>query len=306
MPSAEHLKPISGAATMIDVEHYLSIQNELGETPIWVPDEKLLYWVDIGSHMIFRIDPKTNEYKTFEPDMPVRGLCRRSSGNWLVITDAGLAFWDRSSNSCEFIADPYADQPDLQFNDGAIDRQGRLLVGSFNSVRPDSPDGSLYRLDSNRTLHKLDQNLVLSNGIAISPDGETVYVSEMRANKITAYDYNIESGTAGNRRVFVAIPEDAGKPDGLTVDSQGFVWAAHWGGWRVTRYDPAGKLEREIRIPTENATCIGFGGENLNELFITTAWYDLSDQQRQDQPLAGDLFRIQTDITGIAEPVFDG
>jgi sugar lactone lactonase YvrE len=291
---------------MNEVEHYLPVQNELGETPIWVPEEKLLYWVDIGRHRIFRLDPKTNEYESFKPDMPVRGLCRRSSGGWLVITDAGLAFWDRSANTCEFIVDPYADQPDLQFNDGAIDPQGRLLVGSYNSTRLDAPDGSLYRLDTDHTLHKLDQDLVLSNGIALSPGGETVYVSEMRANKITAYDYNMESGTVSNRRLFVAIPEDAGKPDGLTVDSQGFVWAAHWGGWRVTRHDPDGKLEREIRLPTELATCIGFGGENLDELYITTAGYNLSDQQRKDQPLAGDLFRVQTEIKGLAEPLYLG
>lgn len=291
---------------MNDLEHYLSIQNEMGETPIWVPEEKLLYWVDIGSHMIFRIDVKTNEYESFKPDMPVRGLCRKSSGDWLVVTDAGLAFWDPSSNTCEFIIDPYENQPDLQFNDGAIDRQGRLVVGSYNSNQLDAPDGSLYRLDADLTLHKLDKNLVLSNGIALSPDGKTLYVSEMFAHKITAYDYEIETGTAGNRRVFVAIPEDAGKPDGLTVDSHGFVWAAHWGGWRVTRYDPAGKLEREIRVPTELVTCLGFGGQNLDELYITTAWYNLSEQQRKDQPLAGDLFRIQTDITGIVEPAFDG
>jgi D-xylonolactonase len=291
---------------MNNLEHYLSIQNEMGETPIWVPEEKLLYWVDIGSHMIFRIDVKTNEYESFKPDMPVRGLCRKSSGDWLVVTDAGLAFWDPSSNTCKFIIDPYENQPDLQFNDGAIDRQGRLVVGSYNSNQLDAPDGSLYRLDADLTLHRLDKNLVLSNGIALSPDGKTLYVSEMFAHKITAYDYEIETGTAGNRRVFVVIPEDAGKPDGLTVDSHGFVWAAHWGGWRVTRYDPAGKLEREIRVPTELVTCIGFGGQNLDELYITTAWYSLSDQQRKEQPLAGDLFRIQTDITGIVEPAFDG
>ena len=291
---------------MNDAEHYLSVQNELGETPIWVPEEKRLYWVDICSHTIFCIDPETKEYESFKPDMPVRGLCRRSSKDWLVVTDAGLAFWDRPSNTCEFIVDPYADQENLQFNDAAIDRQGRLLVGSYNSDQLDAPDGSLYRLDADCSLHRLDGKLVLSNGIGLSPDGKTLYISEMFANKITAYDYDIETGTAANRRVFVAIPEDAGKPDGLTVDSQGFVWAAHWGGWRVSRYDPAGKLDREIRVPAELVTCIGFGGENMDELFITTAWYEFSDRQRKDQPLAGDLFRIQTDIVGIVEPAFDG
>lgn len=291
---------------MKDVEHYLPMQHEVGETPIWVPQEKLLYWVDIGQHMIFRMDVKTKEYESFKPELPVRGLCRRSSDGWLMITDTGLAFWNPSSNTCEFIVDPYADQPDHQLNDGAIDRQGRLVVGSYNSARLEAPDGSLYRLDNNRSLHKLGENLVLSNGIGLSPDGKTLYVSEMFANKITAYDYETESGTVSNRRIFVAIPDEAGKPDGLTVDSQGFVWTAHWGGWRVTRYDPAGKLEREIRVPTELVTCIGFGGENLDQLYITTAWYSLSDQQRKDQPLAGDLFRVQTDIKGIVEPGFQG
>ena len=291
---------------MKDVEHYLSVQNELGETPIWVPEEKALYWVDFIQNTVFRIDVKTKMHESFKPDMPVRGLCRRSSSDWLIITSAGLAIWDRLSNTCEFIVDPYEGQPDLELNDGAIDRQGRLVVGSFNATWPDASDGSLYRLDTDRSLHKLDKNIALSNGIALSPNGKTLYASEMSAYRINAYDYDIESGTTANRRVFVAMPEDEGKPDGLTVDSQGFVWAAHWGGWRVARYDPAGKLEREIRLPVELVTSMGFGGENLDELYITTAWYNLSEQQRKDQPLAGDLFRIQTDIKGIVEPMFDG
>lgn len=291
---------------MKEVEHYLSVQNEMGETPIWVPEEKMLYWVDIGRHTIYRLDIETKAYESYSPDRPVRGLCRRGARDWLIITDAGLAFWDRSSNSSEFIVDPYAEQPNFQFNDGAIDRQGRFLVGSYNSAQLDAPDGSLYRLNTDHTLHKLDDNIVLSNGIGLSPDGKTLYVSEMFAHQVIAYDYETESGTTENRRVFVALPEEAGMPDGLTVDSQGFVWTAHWGGWRVMRHDPSGKLEREIRLPTEIVTCIGFGGENLDELYITTAWYNLSDQQRKEQPLAGDLFRVQTDIKGVAEPVFDG
>ena len=288
------------------LEHYLPVHNELGETPIWVPEESALYWVDIPTHTIFRVETATGVNDSFKPDMPVRGLCRRAAGGWLLITDAGLAFWDPPSNTCEFIVDPFADKPELQFNDGMIDRQGRLVTGSFNSVRLETPDGALFRLDADRRLHPLDTKLVLSNGIAVSPDGRILYVSEMFANKITAYDYDSETGTVANRRVFVGIPKEAGMPDGLTVDSQGFVWAAHWGGWRVTRYDPAGKLEREIRVPVELVTCIGFGGESLDELYITTAWYNLSDRQRKEQPLAGDLFRIKTDIRGIVEPEFAG
>ncbi len=291
---------------MGNLEHLLPVQNELGETPIWVPEEKALYWVDIGAHTIYRLDPATSAYESFKPDMPVRGLCRRAAGGWLLITDAGLAFWDRRSNACEFIVDPFADDPDIQFNDGMVDRQGRLVVGSYNCARLEAPDGSLFRLDPDRGLHILDKSLVLSNGIAVSPDSRTLYVSEMFANKIKAYDYEAETGSVGNRRVFVEIPKAAGMPDGLTVDSQGFVWAAHWGGWRVTRYDPAGKLEREVRVPVELVTCIGFGGAGLDELYITTAWYNLSDLQRQEQPLAGDLFRIKTDIKGIVEPWFAG
>ncbi len=291
---------------MSNVEHYLSVQNELGETPIWVPEEKALYWVDIAKHMIYRIDSTTAEYESFEPDMPVRGLCRRASGGWLIITDAGLAFWDRLSNTCDFIVDPYTDSPDIQFNDGMIDRQGRLIVGSYNSSQLDAPDGSLYRLDGDHSFHKLDKSIVTSNGIGVSPDSKTLYVAEMFANKITAYDYDAKTGDVSDRRVFVEIPKDAGMPDGLTVDSDGFVWTAHWGGWRVTRYDPTGKFDREIRVPTELVTCIGFGGEGLDDLYITTAWYHLSEQQRKDQPQAGDLFRIKTDVKGIAEPGFLG
>jgi sugar lactone lactonase YvrE len=291
---------------MNHIEHYLPMQHELGETPVWVPEERALYWVDIGQHKIYRIDTSTGEYQSFEPEMPVRGLCRRANHNWLVITDSGLAFWDRESNACQFIVDPYSDNPDIQFNDGIIDRQGRMLVGSYNISRLEAPDGSLYRLDRDHCLHRLDGDLVLSNGIAICPQGKTLYVAEMFANRITAYDYDPPTGGVGNRRVFVEIPVEAGKPDGLTVDSQGFVWAAHWGGWRVSRYDPDGKLEREIHVPVELVTCIGFGGDSLDELYITTAWYNLSAGQRKEQPLAGDLFRIKTNIKGIPEPRFLG
>lgn len=291
---------------MNTIEHVLSVQTEMGETPIWVPEEQAVYWVSIPEKNVYRLHPSTSEYRSFQLDMPVRALCRRASGGWLIVTNTGLAFWDPQTNTCSFITDPCAHDPDLQLNDGTVDRQGHLLVGSYNRKKTETPPGSLYRLDHDLSLHKLDTDLAISNGIGVSPDSTTLYVSEMFTNSIIAYDYDAIAGTVSNRRPFVRIPEDAGKPDGLVVDSEGFVWNAHWGGWRVSRYDPVGKLEREIKLPVEIVTCMGFGGSDLDELYITTAWFRLSEQQRKEQPFAGDLFRIKTDIKGLAEPKFLG
>ncbi len=291
---------------MKTAEHFLAVQNEMGETPIWVPEEQALYWVDIPQHTIYRYDPKRGTTESFQPELPVRGLTRRTGGGWLLITDAGLGFWNQHTNSCEFLNDPCAEISDCQLNDGVIDRQGRLLVGSYNPATLDAADGALYRLNTDRSLRELDASLVLSNGMGLSPDGKTLYVVEMFAHKITAYDYESETGSVSKRRTFAEIPKNAGMPDGLTVDSEGGVWTAHWGGWQVTRHTPDGTLERTIQVPAEIVTSIGFGGPEMTELYITTAWYSLTEEQRAEQPLAGDLFRVKTDVTGIAEPGFTG
>ena len=291
---------------MYDLEHFLPLQLELGETPIWVPEEKALYWVDIPSHQIFRMDYATGKYESFLTDMPVRGLCRRASGGWLVITDAGLGFWEIGAEKCEFIVDPYSDTPGMQFNDGMVDRKGRFYVGSYNNDDLESPAGSLYRVDADRSLHKLYTGLAVSNGIGLSPDNKTLYVVDMFAHRILAFDYDEETGDVGNRRIFVDIPEETGLPDGLTVDSEGGVWAAHFMGSRVSRWEPSGKLDREIMLPVQVVSCIGFGGENLDELYITTGWFTLDEQKRKEQPLAGDLFRVKMDVKGIPEPGFSG
>jgi len=187
-----------------------------------------------------------------------------------------------------------------------VDRQGRLLVGTMNEQDEDAPDGSLYRLDTDGALHKLDTGFAVANGIGLSLDGRTLYLTDMFHHQILAYDYDVATGAVHNRRVWVHVPEDTGVPDGLIVDSEDFVWSAHWAGWRVTRYDPAGKIEREIRLPVANATCLCFGGTALDELYVTTAWSELSKKERLKQPLAGDLFRIKTNVKGVPESEFLG
>jgi len=238
--------------------------------------------------------------------MPVTAIARRASGDWLTITKSGLAFWDPGSNRFSLITDPLKDKPDFSFNDGAVDRQGRFLLGSYNNKELGAAEGSLYRMDGDATLHELDTGMKAPNGIGLSPDGNKLYVTEMFNYKIHVYDYDTKEGTVSNRATFADIPESAGMPDGLTVDSQGFVWSAHWKGSRVTRYNPEGKIDMAIKVPAEIVSCIGFGGENMDELFITTAWYGFDKEKRAKQPQAGDLFRVKTGIKGLVEPEFIG
>jgi sugar lactone lactonase YvrE len=288
------------------VEHLLPVQNEIGETPIWVAKEQALYWIDGERYKVYRYDPTTGEYQTFEVARAITGLYPRSIGGWIAATKTGIAFWEQHTSEFTFIVDPEADTPEVCCNDAVVDRQGRFLVGTMNEQDFNAPDGSLYRLDTNGSLDRLDSGFAVCNGMGLSLDGQTLYLTDMFHHQILAYDYDLATGNISHQRPFVRVPEETGAPDGLIVDSEGFIWSAHWGGWRITRYDPTGKIEREIRLPVENVTCLGFGGSDLDELYVTTAWSDLSKQERKKQPLAGDLFRIKTEVKGLPESEFLG
>jgi sugar lactone lactonase YvrE len=292
---------------MNQVEHVLGVQNELGECPIWNPKEQALYWVNIeGAITAHRFDPVTGEHQVYEPDFPITAFGLRESGGWITAARNGLAVWNPHTQDYKFITDPEADTLDVRFNDGVVDHQGRFWAGTLNEANLNAPDGSLYRLDPDGSIHRLDTGFAVANGIGISPDSKTLYLVDMFHSRILAYDHDPATGTLENRRVFAAVPEEAGYPDGITIDSEGFVWNAHWGGWRVTRYDPAGKIEREIRLPVQNVTRCAFGGKQLDELYICTAWYALNEDEKKKQPFAGDLFRVKTEVKGLEEPSFTG
>lgn len=288
----------------MSVELVVPVQDLAGETPIWIPEEDAVYWIDLGDPKVHRYEPATGETREWTLDVPITALARRGKGQWILATKTGLYFWDQEENKTTFIVDPESENPDVRFNDGSIDPRGRFLIGTLNDQDLNAPDGSLYRLDPDLSIHKLDTGYAVANGIGFSPDGGTLYVTDMFNSRILAYDYDLDAGTVSGRRVFVDVPEDAGWPDGLIVDQDGFIWSAHWNGWRVTRYDPEGKIEREVKLPVANVTCMAFGGKDLNVLYMTTAWFMLSDEERAAQPQAGDLFRVETDVKGRLEPEF--
>ena len=284
------------------VERVLACSNKLGEGPIWNPSEQALYWVDIGQNLIQRYDRASGRHDTYDEGLPATSLGLRASGGLIIATARGFASWSPGMESPSFIADPEAGKLDARFNDGAVDPGGRFWAGTMSKT----PTSRLYRLDPDGSLHTMETGIQISNGIGWSPDRETMYYTDSARREIYSYDFEPISGAISNRRVFARTPEGEGVPDGLSVDSQGYVWSARWDGWRITRYDPAGRVEREIQMPVARPTSCTFGGEGLDELYVTSAWIDLSDQARADQPHAGDLLRIRIGVKGQPESHFLG
>lgn len=284
-------------------KHLLCSQNILGEGPLWHAEEQHLYWVDILGKTIDRFKPETREQESFAVDSEVGVIALRKGGGFVTAGANGFGFWEPGQEKIETINDPEADQPDSRFNDGKVDRKGRFWAGTMTHAGAVS---ALYRLDTDLSIHTMETGLTISNGMDWRPDNQVMYLVDSLRYVIYAYDFDLESGEVSNRRVFVQLTKSYGIPDGLTVDREGCVWCAIYGGSRVTRFSPEGKILTEISLPVSQPTSCAFGGKDMNELFITSAWEGLSEEARKLEPEAGDLFVIKTDVQGRPEPKFMG
>lgn len=285
----------------MQVEHFLQTQNELGEGPRWDFRSEVLYWVDIRRGNFIRRNNQTGHMDQAYIGMPlgVLGFCR--SEKLVMGTKAGFATWDLKARTIEMLPGLRIDRMDTRFNDGAVDRAGRFWAGTMG------PPGTatLYRLDPDGSIQQMDTGFTTCNGIGWSPDNRIMYFTDSRAQTIYAYDFDLASGAIANRRTFVKLDEPPGVvPDGLTVDSQGYIWSAIWNGWKVARFDPQGKPVLELSLPVQRVTAPTFGGPDLDVLYITTAWNELTLEQRQAQPLAGDLFVVHPGVKGLPESLF--
>jgi sugar lactone lactonase YvrE len=249
-----------------------------------------------------RLDPGTGEHKRFDTGVAVGCMAFRERGGLILATGNGLAFWE--AGAIKPIVDPEADRPETRFNDGRVDPGGRFWAGTIGDGK--SPTCALYRLDPDLSLHTKETGITVSNGIGWSPDQKTMYFTDSRPKTIYAYDFDPVTGAIENRRPFAHTPDEPGVPDGLAVDGEGFVWSARWDGWKVTRYDPDGNVEREIEVPVQRPTSCAFGGAGLDELYVTSARVGLGADALKRQPLAGDLFRLQVDVRGMPERKFAG
>jgi sugar lactone lactonase YvrE len=286
----------------------VSSQNQLGEGPIWSVEEQALYWVDIYGKCIERYDPQTHLRKTFQLPCKVGAAAFRKRGGFVLATDQGFAFWDGQSDAVELVSNPEIDKPLYRFNDGKIDPGGRFWAGTMydGPQQHPRPEGTLYRLDPDGSISLMEKGVLISNGIGWSPDHRIMYYTDSIRKIIYAYDFDPATGEISNRRTFVHTPDESGEPDGLTVDSLGFVWSARWNGWKVTRYNPKGEVDLVIQVPAACPSSVMFGGRDLKDLFITSAWKELSSEERNFQPLAGNLFTARVDVQGLPEFQFAG
>lgn len=283
----------------------LPANSILGEGPSWDASAGVLYWVDIKRPAIFRFDPQRGQTGHWPMPKPV-GCAAPALSNRLIFADTdGVGFLNLDSGEISRIAAPESNLPQNRFNDGKTDRAGRMWAGTMEDACVQA-SGSLYRVDRDLSVHRMDTGFICSNGLGWSPDNRTMYFTDSMVHTIWAYEFDFASGALGKRRVFAKFPEGNGVPDGLTVDSEGFVWSAIWDGWRVVRFAPDGSIDCEIRMPVQRPSSCMFGGADLKTLYVTSACVELGWPSLKNGPLAGSLFAIRTEVAGLPETPFGG
>jgi L-arabinonolactonase len=289
----------------MSVELALDAGISVGECPVWDPVEKAIYFTDINGTTMNRFHPDSGAHSQWQ--MPEKLCCFafREQGGLVAAFSSGFAFLDLNRGTVDFIQKIEEDRPDTRLNDGRCDRQGRFWAGSMHEPRT-ALDGVLYRLGTDQNCTAMAGDVTVSNGLAFSPDGTTMYWSDSFNSKIFAFDFDTATGDISNRRLFFETTLQQGRPDGATVDAEGFYWSACYLGGRVLRIAPDGTLDREILMPVKNITMVCFGGDDLDTLYITTGNEGLNPAELKETPLAGALFVTDPGVKGLLDPKFKG
>jgi D-xylonolactonase len=279
----------------------------LGEGPVWDERENALYWVDVVGKKVHRYRPADGARKTWSFETEVTSLAPRRRGGFVGTTRHAFAFFDFSGDAARprLIAEIEADIAGNRCNDGKADAWGRFWAGTVDEANWRDATGSLYRLDADLEVRKIEGGYICSNGPAYSVDNKTFYHNETMKGLIYAFDLG-EDGEIRNKRPFAKLGEGEGGPDGLTVDAEDCVWVCHFGGGRITRFSPRGERMRTVLLPVPNVTSCAFGGTGLDTLYITTARYGMGEEDIRKQPLAGSLFALKPGVCGLPTPYFEG
>ncbi|HSE79036.1 MAG TPA: SMP-30/gluconolactonase/LRE family protein [Alphaproteobacteria bacterium] len=285
------------------IECVVDARAEIGEGPVWDERRRVLFWVDISGRILHCFDPSSGDDRVISlpEEIGCVALCLRGEG-LIAAMKSGFARLDAASGELEYLHDPEADRPGNRFNDGACDTGGRLWAGTMKMDETRAqPIGALYRFGPVGACLRILDGLWTPNGLAFSPDGRTMYLSDSHPSvrTIWALDYDPGNGVASNRRTFFDTRTLAGRPDGGAVDADGCYWMAGVGGWQLVRFTPGGIVDRIIDMPVEKPTKIAFGGPRLDVMYVTSIGRGIAREARLRQPYAGGLFAVEAGVAGL-------
>jgi sugar lactone lactonase YvrE len=291
---------------MSDVQCLLEKHSKLGEGPIWRSRENSLYWIDLKAPAIYCFDIITRQNRQIPAALAqsVGGMVFARDGRMIVVDAEGVHEITGTGHR-RLLSNPEGDIAGNSLNDAKCDPRGRLWTGSAHEEET-RPSGSLYVLEGQRPLRRIDSGIVCSNGPAFSPDGRRAYFADSMSQNIYYYDVDLDTGLIGGRQLFVTTKPENGQPDGMTVDSEGYLWNANWDGWNVTRYAPDGRVDRVVKVPVPRPTSVCFGGPRMDQLYITSASYGLSEAQLKEAPLSGCLFVHEPGVKGLLDAEYNG
>jgi len=288
-----------------NIEIIANDNNLCGEGPIWDVAQQRLVWTDISGSLVFHYFPATGKKEIITRGLMVAGIALNRDGALVFAGSTGMHLWRGQDNHKTFLTEHGGET--LLFNDMIADAQGRIYAGTvYWGANGMEKPGKLYLVDADGSARVVVDGIEMANGLGFSPDNRTLYHADTSARKIYAYDVDAKSGSLSRKRVFVTVPATEGIPDGLTVDRDGFVWSAQWYGSQVVRYDPDGKVERRIALPVQQVSSVMFGGDEWNELYITSAgeaWPSDYAPPSFDwkRPMGGSLYRVRLDLQGRPE-----
>lgn len=293
----------------IDISCVVDARAQIGEGAFWDAAGQVLWWVDIPAGTLYRYDPATGENAAFAVGEPVGCCAPRAAGGLVLATRSGFHLFDPTTGARTALVDPERDRPGNRFNDGTTDPAGRFWAGTMQMEGEPKPTGAFYRLDADRTCRRWLDGLYTTNGLAFSPDGRTMYLSDSNplVRLIWACDYDLATGEPSRRRVFFDTRAVAGRPDGGTVDADGCYWMAGVSGWQLVRLTPAGRVDRIVDMPVERPSKPMFGGPGLDVLYVTSLGIGLTPGSEARQPQAGGLFAVTgLGVRGLPQAPFAG
>ena len=292
----------------MEIRCLIDSRNHTGECPVWDDRAQAVWWTDIPGCSLHRYELATGAHQSFALPAACGAFALTERGDLLLALKSGLARFDPESGAVTQLKPAPFDHPDDRYNDGRCDPAGRFWVCSMRDPQdPDARAGTFFRIDPDLAVRPMIGDLVTGNGLAFSPDGRTLYMSDSNATvqKVWAWDYDATSGEIANRRVFIDFADLPGHPDGAAVDADGCYWSAANGGWRLLRFTPDGQVEREVELPVCRPTMLAFGGPDLDLIFLTSQTPQ-GDESWDGQPHAGGLFSVSLGIKGRPEPRFAG